>query len=77
MTLRNVRNGALAAAVVFFVIGIVMTVTEDHPEESEIEIGHHTHVGDRRPDVPHGHDHLDPRRRRRSCSSSASWPSER
>ena len=42
MTLRNVRNGALAAAVVFFVIGIVMTVTEDHAEESKIEIGHHT-----------------------------------
>jgi F-type H+-transporting ATPase subunit a len=41
MTLSKVRNGALALAAVAFVVGVVMTVTEDHAESSEIEIGHH------------------------------------
>jgi F-type H+-transporting ATPase subunit a len=41
MTLSNVRNGALALAAVAFVVGVFMTVTEDHAGESEIEIGHH------------------------------------
>ena len=41
MTLSKVYNGALALAAVAFVVGVVLTVTEDHAEESEIEIGHH------------------------------------
>lgn len=41
MTLSKVRNGALALAVVAFVVGVFMTVTEDHAAKSEIEIGHH------------------------------------
>jgi F-type H+-transporting ATPase subunit a len=41
MTLSKVRNGALALAAVAFVVGVFMTVTEDHAAKSEIEIGHH------------------------------------
>lgn len=41
MTLSKVRNGALALAVVAFVVGVFMTVTEDHAEKAKIEIGHH------------------------------------
>ena len=41
MTLRNVRNAALVVAVVCLVVGVVMTVTEEHAEETEITIGHH------------------------------------
>jgi F-type H+-transporting ATPase subunit a len=41
MTLSRVRNVVLALAGVAFVVGVVMTVTEDHAPKSEIEIGHH------------------------------------
>ena len=41
MTLRNVRNAALVLAIVFMLIGFVMTATEDHHEKAEITIGEH------------------------------------
>ncbi len=41
MTLRNVRNVVLVAAIACIVVGVVMTVTDDHAEAAEITIGHH------------------------------------
>jgi F-type H+-transporting ATPase subunit a len=41
MTLSKVRTGALALAVVAFVVGVVMTVSEGKKDKAEIEIGHH------------------------------------
>ena len=41
MTLRNVRNAALVLAVVFMLVGFVMTATEEHHEKAEITIGEH------------------------------------
>ncbi len=41
MTLRNVRNAALVLAIVFMLVGFVMTATEDHHEKAEITIGEH------------------------------------
>ena len=42
MTLRNVRNAALVLAIVFMLVGFVMTAMEDHHEKAEITIGEHT-----------------------------------
>lgn len=41
MTLRTARLGAVAVAIVSFVIGTVLTLTEDHHEKAEITIGEH------------------------------------
>jgi F-type H+-transporting ATPase subunit a len=41
MTLRNARVAAAAVAIVCFVIGVVITLTEDHHEKAEITIGDH------------------------------------
>jgi F-type H+-transporting ATPase subunit a len=41
VTLRNVRNAALVVAVVCLVVGFVLTLTEDHHEDTEITIGEH------------------------------------
>ena len=41
MTLRNVRNVVLVAAIACLVLGVYMTVTDDHAESAEITIGHH------------------------------------
>lgn len=41
MTLRNVRNVVLVAAIACLAVGVFMTVTDDHAESAEITIGHH------------------------------------
>ena len=41
MTLRNVRNAVLVAAIACLAVGVFMTVTDEHAESAEITIGHH------------------------------------